>query len=315
MGNNVREGVIFNIQRFSIHDGPGIRTLVFMKGCPLRCRWCSNPEGIPTKRTVLSNLKICIGCGACSQVCKSGAIYRTESGAYQINRELCTDCLMCAKVCPTKSKYISGEIKTVEEILKSVERDKAFYKHSGGGITVGGGEMLAQPEFVYELLSRSQERGLNTAVETSGYGSLPWLLKIAGQCDTIHYDIKAIDPQLHKDLTRVDNKLILDNLKALSEYIDSQTDRKRELIIRLPMINGYNTDLKEVTAMANFISKELKFYSIVEVLAFHNFGENKYKEMGLAYEFADQPNSSVNDLEDQIAILREAGLRIKIPKW
>lgn len=315
MENNVREGIIFNIQRFSIHDGPGIRTLVFMKGCPLRCRWCSNPEGLTSKRTVLSNVKSCIGCGWCSQACKSGALYRTEKGAFQINRELCTDCLMCARVCPAKSKTISGEVKTVAEILRVVERDRAFYKHSGGGITVGGGEMLAQPEFVHELLSCSRERGLDTAVETSGYGSLTWLLKIADQCDTIHYDIKAIEPQLHKELTGVDNRLILDNLKALSEYIGSWQDRKRELIIRLPMINGYNADQEAAAKAADFISQELKYYSFVEVLAFHNFGESKYEEMGLNYELIGQPGASVNDLKEQAAILRAAGLRIKIPKW
>jgi len=315
MGNSEREGIIFNIQRFSIHDGPGIRTLVFMKGCPLRCRWCANPEGLTSKRTVLSNVKFCIGCGACSQVCKYGAVYRMDNGTFGINRELCTDCLMCARVCPTNSRTVSGEVKTVAEILRSVERDRAFYKHSGGGITVGGGEMLAQTEFVHELLLCSQERGLDTAVETSGYGSLPWLLKIAGQCNTIHYDLKAIDSQLHKDLTGTDSRLILYNLKALSEYIDSQKDRKRELIIRLPMINGYNTDHETVAKAAEFISKELKFYTIVELLPFHNFGENKYKEMGLTYEFVDQPNGSVHDLEEQVSILREAGLRIKIPKW
>lgn len=227
MKNNAREGIIFNIQKFSIHDGPGIRTLVFMKGCPLRCRWCSNPEGLHSKRTVLSRVKLCIGCGMCSQVCQSGAVYRMEDGAYQINRELCTDCLMCARVCPTNARLISGEVKTVEEILRSVERDRFFYQHSGGGITVGGGEMLAQPEFVHELLSCSRERGLDTAVETSGHGSLPWLLKIADRCNTIHYDIKAIDPQLHKELTGIDNRLILNNLRALSEYLDSKKDRQR----------------------------------------------------------------------------------------
>lgn len=314
MKEQAREGVIFNIQRFSVHDGPGIRTLVFMKGCPLRCRWCSNPEGLIKERTVLSKVKFCIGCGWCQQVCRFGALYQTKEGAFQINRTVCANCLMCAEICPTRAKTISGERKTVAEVLGLVERDRTFYRESGG-ITIGGGEMLAQPEFVFELLAASRSRGLGTAVETSGYGSLPWLQKISGQCDTVHYDLKAIDPQLHQELTGVDNRLILNNLKALSAELASRPGQRPELIIRLPLIPGCNADRSSAAKVADFISRELPYYTLVEVLCFHNYGESKYEEMGMTYEFSGRPNSRASDLEGAVEVLQAAGLRIKNPKW
>lgn len=316
MENKVVQGTIFNIQRFSIHDGPGIRTLIFMKGCPLRCRWCSNPEGLTAGVSILSNINSCIGCGLCSQFCQFHAIFKQEDGTYQINREACTGCQMCTKVCPSNSKTVSGEVKSVEAIFRIVEKDRSFYKHSAGGITVGGGEMLAQPQFTFEILKRCRENGIDTAVETSGYGSCSWLLNIADQCNTIHFDLKAMDHDLHKDLTGVDNSIILNNLKELSIYLWNKKENERpRLIIRMPLINGLNTHKTEIRKAADFILSELKYYTLTEVLAFHNFGEKKYQELGMAYEFMNYPNSTAKDLEEPIAILKESGLRIKIPKW
>lgn len=310
------KGTVFNIQRFSIHDGPGIRTLVFMKGCPLRCLWCSNPEGLTAGLGLMSNPKLCIGCGLCEQSCQYGAILRQPDGSYEIDRSTCTRCLMCGKVCPTNSKKISGEVKTAEEIVSLVERDQVFYKHSGGGITIGGGEMLSQAEFSHAILKSCRERGIDTAIETSGYGSLEWLLKIADQCNTIHYDIKAFDSKLHRRLTGVDNALILRNIKALSEYLADKPDENRpELVLRLPLIAGYNTDPEDIRRTADFIAGDLPYYTVTEVLAFHNFGEQKYKDLGLHYEFFDCPNGTAADLEEPIGILTQAGLTLKLPKW
>lgn len=309
------QGTIFNIQRFSIHDGPGIRTLVFMKGCPLRCRWCSNPEGLSSGISVLSNTRLCISCGFCSRSCQYDAIYIQPDGRYQIDRDKCRNCFRCARVCPSNSKSISGEVKTVAEIVAIVEKDSLFYKHSGGGITIGGGEMLAQPEFSFEILRQCREKGLSTAVETSGYGSLTWLLKIAEQCETVHFDIKAVDSQLHKKLTGTDNGLILENIKALSKHLNKRKDFRPELIIRLPFINGYNTQPGAVSGIVDFIKTQIEYYTLIEVLPFHNFGEKKYEEMGLTYEFTDDPNSTARDLEEPVRILSEAGLRLKVPKW
>ena len=222
---------------------------------------------------------------------------------------------MCAKVCPSNSKKVSGEIKTIDEVLAVVKKDHAFYRHSGGGITVGGGEMLAQPEFVCELLSQSREMGLDTAIETSGHGSLEWLLRIADQCDTIHYDIKAADPALHKELTGVDNQVILNNLRALSAYLSAKTQKRPRLILRLPLMKGYNTEPGEVRRIAELITRELPYYSLTEVLAFHNFGGQKYEELGMDYEFANYPNNTKADLEEAIGILQEYHLKLKVPKW
>lgn len=313
--SSFERGTIFNIQRFSLHDGPGIRTLIFMKGCPLRCLWCSNPEGLSPCPEVLSNVRRCIGCGICIEYCKPGAIYIEPDGRYQIDRDKCTNCLKCAEVCPSRSKTVAGEIKTVGEIIKLAGKENIFYKHSGGGVTVGGGEMLMQPQFSYEILRRCRERGLNTAIETSGFGSLYWLLQIADQCDTIHYDLKAVDAQLHKSLTGVGNHKILDHLARLSGHLNQRRDPKPELNIRLPLVKGYNTGDSDLTGIAQFIDTHIEYYTCVEVLPFHNFGERKYEELGLDYEFANCPNCSAGDLKREIHILQQAGLKVKVSKW
>lgn len=305
-------GVVFNIQRFSIHDGAGIRTLVFMKGCPLRCRWCSNPEGLTGEIQVMDNPDKCIGCGACLKACPENAIKSAEG--FPIDREKCTNCGNCAKFCPSNAKTVSGEIKTVDDIIKAVERDIPFYGDSGGGITVGGGEVLAQPAFVWEVLRRCREKGIGTAIETSGYGSWEWLSRIAELCDIIHYDIKAVDPAHHKRLTGADNNLILQNLEKLDVLLNVINPMPK-LILRLPLVEGYNMTDEFIEEAADYIKENLCNYHTVELLPFHNFGEQKYKKLGLTYELEGRSNTKPEELNRYAEILAERGLPVHVSKW
>lgn len=315
LNSDNKTGVVFNIQRFSIHDGPGIRTLVFTKGCPLRCKWCSNPEGLSQQINVLTDHNECIGCGRCINICPVKAISLNDNIGYVIDRSKCTNCLKCAKTCPSKAKTISGERKSSQEIIELVKRDRAFYKHSNGGLTLGGGELLMQPQFSFDLLNLSMKNGINTAIETSGFGKTNDLLKIASVCNVIHYDLKAHCSKIHKNITGVDNQIILENLKKLDEYIGLQTiDKKPDLIIRIPLIKNYNTDIDDLKKQAQFILENIKNYKYVEVLPFHNFGENKYQQLDIEYEFLNIPNTAIDDLYDEIQTLKSSGLRIKVPK-
>jgi pyruvate formate lyase activating enzyme len=305
-------GVVFNIQRFSLHDGTGIRTLVFMKGCPLRCRWCSNPEGLSQEIQVMDNPAKCMGCGACLKACPEQAVAGQEG--FPIDRNKCTGCGVCAKYCPTNAKSMCGEVKTVDDVVGMVERDLPFYGHSQGGITIGGGEMLVQAAFVLEVLKRCREKGINTAVETSGYGSWDWLSRIAGQCNIIHYDIKALDPARHQYLTGVDNALILQNLEKLDDYLSGISPMPK-LVLRLPLIDGYNLTEEFVTEAAAYIKNTLHNYHVVELLPFHNFGEQKYKKLGLSYELSGKPNSKPEEAERYAAFFAERELPVRISKW
>lgn len=308
------KGTIFNMQRFSIHDGPGIRTLVFTKGCPLRCRWCSNPEGLCQKINVLTDHSVCIGCGRCLKICPENAISLIENIGFIIDRNKCTDCLKCAKTCPSKSKVVSGEQKTTDEIIEFVKRDKAFYKHSKGGLTLGGGELLSQPNFSYDLLKKAKDNGINTAIETSGFGNSNDLIKIASVCNTIHYDLKAYYSDIHEKATGVENNLILDNLKKLNYYISGLPHENRpELIIRFPMVKQYNIQNEDLLKRAQFILENVQNYKYVEILPFHNFGEKRYKELDMKYEFVNTENTSIDELKDQITLLQSTGLKLKIP--
>ena len=305
-------GVVFNIQRFSIHDGAGIRTLVFMKGCPLRCRWCSNPEGLSQEIQIMDNPVKCIECGACLRACPQGAVQDREG--FPIDRKKCTGCGVCVKYCPSNAKSICGEIKSVNDIVGAVERDAPFYGHSGGGITIGGGEILSQPAFVWEVLRQCREKGINTAIETSGYGGWEWLSRIAELCDIIHYDIKALDPLRHKYLTGADNALILQNLEKLDQQL-ALMDPMPKLILRLPLIEGCNLTEEFIGAAADYIKSNLYNYHLVELLPFHNFGEQKYKKLGFPYELEGRLNTKPEELNQYATFLAEQGLPVRVSKW
>lgn len=259
-------GRVFNIQRFSTHDGPGIRTTVFFKGCNLHCRWCHNPESISLKPQLELNADLCIGCGSCFNKCSFHMIDQT--GAHIIDRRQCKACGECVDTCFAKGITLVGKDISSDKLMEDILTDKLYFEQSGGGVTFSGGECMIQPEFLAELVAECRKEGIHTAVDTAG--NVPWNYFEKVNADLYLYDLKAVDPELHKALVGVDNKLILENLKCLS-------DEGKRMWIRIPYVPGCNDG--EIPAMAEFL-RGIKAEKI-ELLPYHRLGEGKYESLGL----------------------------------
>ena len=270
-----KEGLVFNIQRFSVHDGTGIRTTVFMKGCPLNCLWCSNPESQDFSPNLIVRDIQCRGCGKCAEVCPQKAIRLDSDQARRIDRMKCDACLVCVPACLYGSLNGCGTYMSVEQILHEVMRDKPFYKNSGGGITVSGGEPLSQPEFVADLLKASQEAGLHRVLDTTGLAPWETIETVMSLVDLVLWDIKHLDPQEHKRTTGVDNGLILGNLAKAS--------RSTRVWLRLPLIAGFNDSDAHVREVAS-LAKGLKVEK-VSLLPYHEGGRSKCEQLGRPYPF------------------------------
>jgi len=266
-------GTVFNIQRYSIHDGPGIRTTVFLKGCALKCFWCQNPESQAMKPEVLLNKSICTLCGRCVDVCVTGASSLFEKSAI-IDRNKCLGCGACVKVCPSHARVLVGKEMTVDEVMNEVLRDKAMYDNSQGGVTLSGGDPTMQPEFALQLLRRSKEEGLYTVIETCGYTSWPTLKNLLDYTDLVLFDIKCLDPVKHLNATGKENSLILDNAKKLA--------REKTMRVRVPLIPKFNDSIENIKAVLHFVKVELGLNGPdIDLLPYNQLGEAKYDRLDM----------------------------------
>jgi len=286
-------GRVFNIQRCSVHDGPGIRTTVFLKGCPLSCSWCHNPEGIDEAPVLMISADRCLMCGACSEVCpveKGGA-----APAGQVwDRSACTRCGSCVEACPADARELAGRDLSVDELVDELERDRVFFDASGGGVTFSGGEPLAQARFLSACLRECRERGLHTTVDTCGLAAKETLLEVATRADLLLYDLKHMDPGRHNSETGAGNHLILDNLRALSE-------NEVEVWVRVPLIPGFNDDAANIEATGAFLEGLPRRHRVF-VLPYHGIATGKRSRLE---DVADRPGLHSSGIE-AIGLVAEA---------
>ncbi|MGE4442558.1 MAG: glycyl-radical enzyme activating protein [Desulfomicrobium sp.] len=268
-----KKGLVFNIQKYSVHDGPGIRTIVFLKGCPLSCRWCSNPESQRREPELAFNAGRCLTfakCTRCLQACLRGAVLREADDSLRIDRSLCSGCPMnCAEACPSQGLIVYGQERSVDDVLKVVEQDAAFYTRSSGGLTLSGGEPLLQGEFALALLRDARRRRIKTAVETCGM--VPWktLEAAAPHLNYVLYDIKHMDSGVHEEQTGCANETILENFRKLAAL-----DPDKPILARTPVIPGFNDSEETITDIAEFIKP---FPNVrYEMLPYHRLGTQKY---------------------------------------
>lgn len=290
--NYMQTGVIFNIQKFSINDGPGIRTVVFFKGCPLHCKWCANPESQLAKIQILWDKKKCLHCHHCLEICLQKSISLKNDNIF-IDTNKCTLCKQCINTCPQKALTSEGEIKTVQQVLDIVLQDEVFYEESDGGITLSGGEFLMQTQFAEELLIAAKEKNLHTCCETTGFCTPEKFQHIIQYIDYILFDLKHWDSQKHLEGTGVDNKLILTNMKyAIS------TGKK--VLLRIPIIPEFNDSLEDAKKFCEVLHDVGS--NQCQLLPFHQFGENKYHLLNKQYAYENQPALHHEDLQDYLQI-------------
>jgi pyruvate formate lyase activating enzyme len=298
-----QRGLVFNIQKFSLHDGSGIRTLVFLKGCPLRCRWCANPEGQATHPELAFNSDRCIGtteCGRCIEVCGEGAIEPSGDGKVRVDRALCNNCGDCIAACPSRALELFGTYMSVDEMVAVVEEDSAFYARSGGGLTLSGGEPLVQAEFAIALLKRAQERGIDTALETSGHCRWDDLERACAHVSQLFFDIKSLNLEKHGREVGIGGKTILRNLRRLVERLPGLP-----IVVRTPVIPGFNDSDEEIAAIANLVGQlpgELGY----ELLPYHGFGGPKYLQLGMPYDLEELSPPSPQQMDRLLRIAEAA---------
>jgi len=299
------KGVVFNIQRFSLHDGPGIRTTVFLKGCPLQCKWCSNPESIRLYPEIITRDIKCIRCGKCIEACPQQAITIVEN-TRTIEWVKCNYCMKCAEVCPSGAIGRVGEYMTVAEVVDTVGRDTSFYRRTNGGMTLSGGEPLVQWQFALELLQEAKRRGLHTALDTAGYADWEALDEVLNYTDLVLYDIKHMDSAKHQEATKVPNERILDNLQR------TVANPKTKVWIRYPIIPQFNDSEEELEELCKLILTLGPSVEKVSLLPYHKFGESKYAAMGKAYPWEGLPLVGEKRVEKFKKLVESHGLKVDV---
>lgn len=298
--DTISNGIILNIQKMSIHDGPGIRTTVFFKGCPLTCLWCANPESQSRKPEIACAKNRCVKCGYCAEVCPRQIIDNGNQYAI-VDRSKCDVCLKCVDECCTNSKRVIGQSYTPEELYEEILKDKAFYDSSGGGVTFSGGEPLTQPDFLLDMLRICKTNGINTALETSGLANTQTILSAAEHLDLIFYDVKHMDDETHLKITGVSNKPIIENLAALAKT-------KSNIIVRIPVIPSLTDSEANIRETADYVA-DLSI-PLIELLPYHCLGENKYEQLDRTYALSETKTPTAECMEHLVQQARETiGIR------
>jgi pyruvate formate lyase activating enzyme len=295
-------GFIFDIQRFSVHDGPGIRTLVFFKGCPLACLWCSNPESQRFAPELLFDASKCVACGGCVEACPHGAT-RASGDGVQYDRERCAACGACADVCPAEARTVAGRRVTAAEVVAEIVKDAPFFTNSGGGVTLGGGEPLAQADFASEILKQCRVRGIHTAIETCGHVPWPAFETILPLTDLFLYDVKHLDADAHRTRTGGDVALILSNLERLVRSRGAVT-------VRVPVVPGFNDTPQDIRIVAEHVAR-LGLREL-HLLPYHRLGESKYRLLGRPVCFEAASGLSGVTLESLRVGALPAGVTIRL---
>lgn len=298
------KNLIFDIKKFAINDGPGIRITFFFKGCPLSCVWCHNPESISPKVQKLYTKSKCIGAQKCIEVCPNDALILTKEGIIT-NFAKCKLCGLCAEACPTKAIEMSGYIKDFDEIISLVENERPFFEESGGGVTFSGGEPLMHIEVLLPLLVELGKRGIHRVIDTSGFASRKTMEEVQPHTDLFLFDLKHTDSEKHKQFTGQNNEKILSNLKWLSK-------NGSEIIIRVPLIKGFNSDEESISQMAQFISSLDGKPKVVNLLAYHDIAKMKYEKLGGKYEVENLSTPTSKEIADSISVFKKYGLQSSI---
>lgn len=301
------EGIILHLEKMALFDGEGMRTVAFFKGCPLRCKWCSTPESQNPAPQLGYNPDRCTGCLTCVDVCPQQAIRPSQEGhLVETDPKACDCCFACVEACPSKARKQYGRRVSAQRIVEELEKDDIFYFHSGGGITLSGGEPLTQSKFARAILAGCRERGIHTAIETSGHVSWERFLEVLPFLDTVLIDIKVLDPERHKELTGYGNELIIENIKKID-----RSEFPVDLFIRIPLIPGINDDDANLAATAEFC-KSLRKFRELHILPYHKLGVESYRFLARDYSLGTLEISTAELVEEKAERLRQQGIAVKI---